>query len=335
MKGYVYKLICPIDDNIKYIGQTMGSLRKRLKSHISKTRSKIIKKKKLSRKELWMKTLISINLELKIIIEEIEYCDVNMIDTKEIYWIEKMGENNNMLTNTTKGGHQPRGHKLGPMSDEHKMKISNGLKNSTIYYESLTNERSERISKSLKNKWLNDKEFVEMMLSKYTDSYRKALSNKSIGEKNPFFGKSHTIKFKENMSNIMKEYKGNKNSFYGKSHTEKTKETISTSLRLKPKKIILIFNLSEKLIKECDINEAMVFFGVKSPHNIYRNIRNSGMYHQHIIKYKEDIPIISKKDFNIEQLIESIKLIGYRKTSLLFNIPRSTLKRWTITKMDF
>lgn len=136
MKGYIYKLICPIDNNIKYVGQTSKELSERLRTHISKTKSKIERGLKLSKKEFWIKKLISYNLERNIIIEEIELCDIILLDDREIYWIYKFKNEGHKLTNMTDGG-QPRVYKLGTMSDEHKLKISEGLKKLKTFQETV------------------------------------------------------------------------------------------------------------------------------------------------------------------------------------------------------
>lgn len=52
-----------------------------------------------------------------------------------------------------------------------------------------------------------------------------------LGNKNPFYGKSHSEEFKKQLSNDRKyKYLGCNNPFYGKTHSEKTKSEISKSL---------------------------------------------------------------------------------------------------------
>jgi hypothetical protein len=66
--------------------------------------------------------------------------------------------------------------------------------------------------------------------------YRSALKNKIYlcqscklkGDRNPFYGKTHSIETKERQSEIKKgKYCGDRNPFYGKTHSEKTKKKLS------------------------------------------------------------------------------------------------------------
>jgi G:T-mismatch repair DNA endonuclease (very short patch repair protein) len=68
-----------------------------------------------------------------------------------------------------------------------------------------------------------------------TINFRAAILDKAYicqscnkkGEKNPFYGKSHTDEFKNNHSELMKgRYVGEKNPFYGRIHSEKTIEIL-------------------------------------------------------------------------------------------------------------
>lgn len=72
-----------------------------------------------------------------------------------------------------------------------------------------------------------------------TLKYRKPLIDKKYecqsctkkGEKNPFYGKKHTIETKESLrDSTIGKYSGEKNPFYGKKHTEKTRKHLSKKL---------------------------------------------------------------------------------------------------------
>jgi len=69
--GYIYKLICPISNEVRYIGQTSYSLEHRLSGHIRKTVSKIKNNKRLTHKENWIKTIIEKNLIDYLVIEQV------------------------------------------------------------------------------------------------------------------------------------------------------------------------------------------------------------------------------------------------------------------------
>lgn len=55
-------------------------------------------------------------------------------------------------------------------------------------------------------------------------------ASKRVGEKNSFYGKSHTEETKNKLAKIQEgRYKGSDNPFYGKSHSKETKQKISKS----------------------------------------------------------------------------------------------------------
>lgn len=56
---------------------------------------------------------------------------------------------------------------------------------------------------------------------------RSCMGKDRVGDKNPFFGKTHTDASKEKNSKSCMGRNGPDNSFYGKSHTDETKEKIS------------------------------------------------------------------------------------------------------------
>lgn len=67
---------------------------------------------------------------------------------------------------------------------------------------------------------------------KYTDRYEQKIytcnSCRVKGQNNPFYGKKHSQKFKDNLShNRKKLYLGKNNPFYGKKHSQQTKDKIS------------------------------------------------------------------------------------------------------------
>ena len=52
-----------------------------------------------------------------------------------------------------------------------------------------------------------------------------------MGEKNPFYGKKHSDRVREILSEKAKQRTGEKNSFYGKTHSDETKEKIRSALK--------------------------------------------------------------------------------------------------------
>jgi hypothetical protein len=171
-KSYIYGLVCPISESIRYIGKTKQNLEFRLKSHIRESKYYKSKNKNLSHKHRWINKLISENIisDLKIIlIEEVSF-DNDITNEREKYWISVYNNITN-LTNSTDGGDgvlnlreeskkkisfANSGEKNGmfgkrfTMSEEKKKKLSNSLKNSDKLKRSKQNpEFKKKISDSL------------------------------------------------------------------------------------------------------------------------------------------------------------------------------------------
>jgi hypothetical protein len=111
----IYKLIHPTTKEIRYVGKTVQSLKKRLSGHITASK----KEGKKNHCQSWIYSLLSQNLKPEIIL--IEECNTNIWEEREKYWI-KYHKN---LTNLHEGGNSASGHKL---SDEHKQNVSSALR---------------------------------------------------------------------------------------------------------------------------------------------------------------------------------------------------------------
>jgi group I intron endonuclease len=274
--GLIYKLICPIEEDIKYIGQTSKTLKYRLSGHINKTKSKIKDGKKLTHKENWIKKLIESELIDDLIIEEIEECDDKLLDQREIFWISKY-KYEKKLTNSTDGGKQPRNYTY-EMSDETKMKISNGLKKSNEFQMAVrSKDRCEKISNANRGRTKSDN--VRKKIS-------ESLKGKISGDKNPFYNKKHTDDTKEKLSEYASNRTGEKNSFYGKKHTDETKEKIRKKLKNKPKKVYYIYDSEGNLVISGESKELLEFFNSKTHSNIIRNCDKDKKYKGYYIKSK-------------------------------------------------
>lgn len=137
-KGLIYCIICPIKNEIRYIGLTTTTIEKRFKKHIRDIdRSK-------SYKNNWLRTVRHSGLLDKLKIEVIEEVSIDILNERERYWIQYYNDLNFNLTNTTPGGEVGSlGHKH---SDEAKRKISEASKNRSFVR---TKEFRDKISKSL------------------------------------------------------------------------------------------------------------------------------------------------------------------------------------------
>ena len=194
-KGIIYKLICPISNEVRYIGQTIQSLNRRLYNHIYRVNDKTEKKVSLTHKESWIRKLIIENKVDDLKIELIEEVCVDLLDEREKYWISHYGKLVK-LTNSTDGGQCCR-----VISDETRRKISASKKGN-----------KNRLGK------------------KHSDKTKKLLSSKLSGKNSPNYGRKHSDATKQKMSESSR---GEKNPMYGKSYkrTEESKRKVSESLK--------------------------------------------------------------------------------------------------------
>ena len=97
MTGFIYSLIDPRDNIVKYVGKTMFTLNKRFKEHL---RNSTYEKIKDIPVYVWINELKSLSLTPIIkLIEEVDCIDINI---KEKYWINYY--NGNELKNVICGG---------------------------------------------------------------------------------------------------------------------------------------------------------------------------------------------------------------------------------------
>jgi hypothetical protein len=165
MKGSIYYLKNKDENVIRYVGQTILSLEKRLKSHIYETKRNLKLGKFLTHKENWIISLINENNLNKIEIHLIEECDISIIDEKEIFWINYYKDCN--LTNIDIGG------KRTFVTDETKKKISmanSGEKNGMFGNH---NKPNEIIKKNRGEGMRNSKKFQD---SRKSEEFRKKIS---------------------------------------------------------------------------------------------------------------------------------------------------------------
>lgn len=103
----IYALLCPISNNIEYVGKTYKELRIRLNEHVYESR-----KKKLNKRTAWIKSLTSQGLRPKIILIDCTECPIK-INELEIFYIAKYKKENINLKNDQPGGNgQPKGFKF-------------------------------------------------------------------------------------------------------------------------------------------------------------------------------------------------------------------------------
>lgn len=138
-KGVIYGLICPLTNEVRYIGLTTQSLNKRLYKHLYEIDSHT------SKKNSWLKKLRNLDLLSEIKIQLIEECNIDILNDREVYWISEFKNKGYELTNMTIGGDVGSlGHKH---SEEALKKISEASKKRKGY--KATPEARKNISKSL------------------------------------------------------------------------------------------------------------------------------------------------------------------------------------------
>lgn len=292
--GYIYGLICPLTNEIRYIGQTTKSLNERKRGHLNKFyRSlSINENNKKTHKEGWFYQLHKLDRLKELEIVLIEQCDKSIIYDREQIIINEYKTNGYKLTNLKDGGYNPSGHKLGNMTDENKKKISEGGKKSWVTRKN-TPEDIERVKKIKKTKL---KRYGTLTPPKLSDKKRIETNNKiseSIkGENNPFYNKSHTEKSKRLMSDNRPDYSGDNNPFYNKSHTDESKLLIKESRKnqvMKCKFIGLYDSLNKQIIKKFyGISEVIDY--LKLPHQkryYYSLINTNKVFNNMYLAYLE------------------------------------------------
>jgi len=151
---YIYALIDPRDNEVRYIGQTVN-LSQRFRKHLTDKRIS-------SRKRAWLDELLLLGKEP--IMKVIEQCNKGNAGEREQYWIADYRNLNTDLLNISNGG---AGHGSWTMSDEIKKKISDANKGRTF-----TDETRKKLSDAGKRRT-------------FTDETRKKISDSQKGKPHP------------------------------------------------------------------------------------------------------------------------------------------------------
>ena len=139
---YIYALLDPSNNKIRYIGQT-NNLKRRLNEHIYNSK----KNNKNDHKSNWIKSLLSNDLEPQILL--IEECSLDTSNEREIYWINQYDD----LTNGTTGGNNR--FKMTE-SVRNKLKVNNSGKNNPCYGKVWGKEERLKLSKQRKGRVLSE-----------------------------------------------------------------------------------------------------------------------------------------------------------------------------------
>lgn len=200
--GTIYKITNLIDGKI-YVGQTVQKLSRRFNQHkhgITKGVDQAIKKYGIE------------NFK----IEPIEVCPCEMLNEREMFWIKKLDCISPKGYNLTSGGDSDFrrseetlermriANEGKTLSAETRAKISEasqGEKNH-FYGKKHTPESKAKMSAAQKGKVISSETRAKMSEAHKNPSpeTRKKLSEARTGEKNPFYGKHHTLETKAKIS---------------------------------------------------------------------------------------------------------------------------------------
>ncbi len=116
-KVYIYGLVDPRTEQIRYVGQTKD-IKRRLRNHLNDAKRGV-----KSHKHSWIRKLLVEKVKPKITV--IEKCNSRNADEREEYWIVYYRETEAGLTNQTDGGYGARGY---VRTEEEKGEISKRMK---------------------------------------------------------------------------------------------------------------------------------------------------------------------------------------------------------------
>lgn len=161
-QGYIYVITNTIN-GMKYVGQTNNPY-SRWKRHISTAKNKSCTFKSYLYSAMEKYGIINFTFEV------IEICSLNLVNEREIFWIQKLNTNVPYGYNITKGG--------GALYQE----------DNPFYGKQHSEETKKKISQKNKGR-------------KWTEKQRKKMREINLGENNPFYHREHNeetkLKIKE------------------------------------------------------------------------------------------------------------------------------------------
>lgn len=166
--AYIYSLICPKQNQVRYVGQTTRSLTKRLASHVAELNRRIKTDKRLSHKDNWLKQLKLENLLSQVTITLIEECSISALDEREMFWIAKY-KKTSPLTNIQEGGQKHHKHSI---ETKQKISIANAGSNNGMFGKRY--KRNKKQIKKIRDAMVASDKF---QMSRKSIEYRKKISD--------------------------------------------------------------------------------------------------------------------------------------------------------------
>ncbi len=168
---FIYGLICPKTNTIKYIGKA-DDIKRRLRQHIYQS------KYSDNNKNLWIKNLLKENYKPEIeVIDEVPITDWGYW---EDFWIKYYKFLGSQLINEMDGGHGYGKHSL----------------------ETIEKIRQSQIGE--KNPMFGKPGIMGMLGKTFSEESKKKISEankgKLVGEKNPMYGKTHSLEVRKKIS---------------------------------------------------------------------------------------------------------------------------------------
>lgn len=217
IKYLIYALCDPTTEEVRYIGRSSSGLI-RPRHHWTS----LLNKKTYCHS--WCKSILKKGLEPKIkILESFENCEEinDVLNKAEIKWIKHYKERGARLTNHTDGGGG-----LLNLAEEVREKLR--LHRMGVKEPEWVREKKSRFHKENYKK--NPSRYLKLM--EWSKDRRLKLSKTVSGEKNPFFGKTHT---KETIEKIKHTWfkPGQESPNKGKKMSDETKKKISETKKRK------------------------------------------------------------------------------------------------------